>query len=102
MGMKGDTNLRTPDAEKTLPRKTVEGERCNSRPFQSIETKQRGGSEENLKNRTMTMNAGIAAQAKCDPKCDSAGSYTPASNDYYIKRTFYLNTARTRPGRCDI
>ena len=65
MRMKGDTDLQTLEVEKTLPRKVVEGKRCNSRSFQSIESKQWGGSEENRKNRTVKTNAGIATQAKC-------------------------------------
>jgi hypothetical protein len=99
MRMKGDTDLQTLEVEKTLPRKVVEGERCNSRSFQSIESKQWGGLEENRKNRTVRMNAGVATQAKCDSKCDFAGSYAPASNNCCIKRIFfYPNTVRTRPG----
>jgi hypothetical protein len=47
--MKGDTDLPALEVEKTLPRKTVEGKRCNSRSFQSIGSKQRGSSEEILK-----------------------------------------------------
>jgi hypothetical protein len=43
--MKGDTDLPTLE----LPRKTAEGERSSSRSFQCIESKQRGGSEEKVK-----------------------------------------------------
>ena len=47
--MKGDTGLPTLEVEKAQARKTLEDERCNSRSFQSIESKQRGGSEDKLK-----------------------------------------------------
>lgn len=81
--MKGDTDLPITEMEKTPP---VLSERCNFKSFQSIESKEQGGWEENQKNPhtlvVVTINAGrIATQARYDSKCDSAGSHAPVSDD---------------------